>query len=187
MFNVCPRSARSNHTHKLLLVWEIMIMVRLVRKERKQQVNEMAQPLHYKVVLKVPFDNTSPDSPLEVVFISKTTKSRGYTHRYIDMSDSEPQHRNQVNKQIELTDDSDDRTSNNLKDREREDITDFANKIADKYGKTSQTNRDTIKSAIIDCYYNVVVNHNVRSKVEIPKDQYWVKYEGGQLIPDNNP
>lgn len=103
------------------------------------------------------------------------------------MSDSEPQHRNQINKQIELTDDSDDRTSNNLKDREREDITDFANKIADKYGKTSQTNRDTIKSAIIDCYYNVVVNHNVRSKVEIPKDQYWVKYEGGQLIPDNNP
>lgn len=59
MFNVCPRSARSNHTHKLLLVWEIVIMVRLVRKERKQQVNEMAQPLHYKVVLKVPFDNTS--------------------------------------------------------------------------------------------------------------------------------
>ena len=97
-------------------------MVRLVKKERKQQVNEMAQPLHYKVVLKVPFDNTSPDSPLEVVFISKTTKSRGYTHRYIDMSDSEPQHRNQVNKQIELTDDSDDRTSNNLKDREREEV-----------------------------------------------------------------
>ena len=100
------------------------------------------------------------------------------------MSDTEPNHNNQVDQQIDLANDTDDRTSGNLKDKEKVDITNFANKIADKYGKTSQTNKDTIKKAIIDCYYQVVVDHNVRSNVDIPKDQYWVKYENGQLIPD---
>lgn len=65
MFNVCPRSARSNHTHKLLLVWEIVIMVKLVRKERKQQVNEMAQPLHYNDVADGIFSfQTSVEQPV---------------------------------------------------------------------------------------------------------------------------
>ena len=153
--------------------------------ERKRGFNEMAQPLHKKVVLTIPLPNNQECNPLEISFISRTTTSRGTRHHYIDMSDIMADRREQIRKIIDLQDNTNFNTSLVVRNREDAEINDFANQIADKYGNNNPSDIDYIKKVIISCYNDVVVDHEAKSQLKLPTDQYWVTCDSsGNLVPE---
>jgi len=153
--------------------------------KRKRHITELAQPLHKKVVFTIPLPNNPYNDPLEITFVSRTTTTNGKRYHSIDMFDIIADRSEQISKMIDLQDHSNFNASLAVRNWENDEIEDFANHIADRYGDNNPSDMDYIKKVILSCYNEVVVDHKAKPQLKLPTDQYWVTCDShGNIVLD---
>ena len=145
----------------------------------------MAQPLHKRVILSIPLPDAPEFNPLELFFITRAPQRKGYTHNYIVLADSLTQRKGMIRERVFLSNNADSEIAVHVKSQEIAILNNFVSRIVNKYDFISTEDMEYIKSVIITCFNETVVDHNVRANGKLPHDIYHVSCDtDGGIIPN---